>query len=286
LSIYLIFVFLLFRVPNAVEGHETPELEIFGIDGIPQDDMQRHIDGLPIVPYNKTKMILGDSSILPLLAAQKVSVASQLAESKNLIVQGTTQGPSSVPASSSASTTTTSSTTTTNAPGTGLVSPPTASSSNIIVSPPSSSAPPMPTAFAQATAPGYPQAQNPYYAHPSNPYYQQYYAQQYAAYYQQYYAQQAAQQYNVAQPIIEAVKAEQSNSSTEVASIKGEDSIESIKEEEEANPLEAEVETSIVVPPIVDEANNRMVPGIIFTVPCIDRSIEELRARLKKYKSK
>lgn len=76
------------RVPNSVDGHDTPELEIFGSDGVPREDLQRHLDNLPPVPYTRSRLIIGDSSILPILAAQKVSVAAQLAESKNMTVQG------------------------------------------------------------------------------------------------------------------------------------------------------------------------------------------------------
>ncbi len=245
------------------------------MDGIPQDDLQRHIDGLPIVPYNKTKMILGDSSILPLLAAQKVSVASQLAESKNLFVQGSVSSmmPNSV----------------VNAPAAGVVSPP-ATSSNVIFSPPSTSSAPaanitspvIPQAAA-TTVPAYPATgHNTYYAQAANPYYQQYYAQQYAAYYQQYYAQHYGSLGQVSQ---ESLIPEPQLSQQLPSPIVEETALPQSRVSEESNPLEEESETSIVVAPIVDEVNNRVVPGMIFTIPCIHRSIEELRSRLKKYKT-
>lgn len=41
------------RVPNALPGHDTPELEIFGMEGVPPEDLQRHWDDLPIVEYTK-----------------------------------------------------------------------------------------------------------------------------------------------------------------------------------------------------------------------------------------
>lgn len=218
------------------------------MDGVPQDDLQRHLDGLPIVPYNKTKMILGDASILPLLAAQKVSVASQLAESKNLIVQG--------PASSILGVT--------SMAGTSVTSPPTSAatnsttnvpSANVIVSPPTSAT--MPDPYQQYYQ------YNPYAYHP-----------QYAAYYQQYYAQQyAAMAQNNAVTVQETPKEEE-----EIKS-KVEEKVAS--ENQQDNPLENLVE--IIVPPVIDNTTNRVIPGIVFTVPSIDHSIEELRSRLKKY---
>lgn len=59
-------------MPNAIEGHDTPEVEIFGMQGIPADDLRRHREGLPLVPYKKMKLAQG--GLLPLLAAQKGTV--------------------------------------------------------------------------------------------------------------------------------------------------------------------------------------------------------------------
>jgi hypothetical protein len=75
-------------VPNAIDGHDSPELEIFGMDGVPAGDLQRHQSGLPPAPYNpRSRLVVGDAgSLLPLLAAQKVQVAAQLAESKSKII--------------------------------------------------------------------------------------------------------------------------------------------------------------------------------------------------------
>ena len=60
------------RVPCALPGHDTPEISIFGMEGIPPEDLQRHRDGLPIQPYKRMKV--SEGGLLPLLAAQKASV--------------------------------------------------------------------------------------------------------------------------------------------------------------------------------------------------------------------
>lgn len=60
------------QVPNAVEGHDTPEVEIFGMEGVPADDLQRHRNGLCLVPYKRIRV--SEGGLLPLLAAQKASV--------------------------------------------------------------------------------------------------------------------------------------------------------------------------------------------------------------------
>ena len=233
-------------------------------------------------------MILGDSSILPLLAAQKVSVASQLAESKNLIVQGGTLGPIGSSGIGPAGIVSPPATATASASASVTTAP--ASNTNVIVSPPSVTSAVSP-ALAQPALPAMPQypptASNNYY--PNNSYYQQYYAQQYAAYYQQYYAQQAV--YSSVTERNSPVEDSASESVEKSSENKESDNQESTLNPEtdnavavdESNPLESEIDSSIVVPPIVDEVNNRVVPGMIFTVPCIDRSIEELRSRLKKY---
>lgn len=64
--------FLFDRVPNAVQGHDSPEVEIFGMEGIPPEDWQRHCAGLPIVAHKRLKV--SEGGLLPLLAAQKASV--------------------------------------------------------------------------------------------------------------------------------------------------------------------------------------------------------------------
>lgn len=60
-------------VPNSVHGHDTPEIEIFGMQGVPPEDLQRHYDGQPIVPYKKSR--LGDAGLVSLLAAQKAALS-------------------------------------------------------------------------------------------------------------------------------------------------------------------------------------------------------------------
>jgi hypothetical protein len=60
-------------VPNSVPGHDTPEIDIFGMQGIPPEDLQRHFDGLPPVPYKRSK--LGDAGLVSLLAAQKAATS-------------------------------------------------------------------------------------------------------------------------------------------------------------------------------------------------------------------
>ncbi|PJF18552.1 hypothetical protein PSACC_01630 [Paramicrosporidium saccamoebae] len=59
-------------VPNAVEGHDTPEVEIFGMEGVPPEDLHRHRTKQPMVAYKRIRVT--DGGLLPLLAAQKSSV--------------------------------------------------------------------------------------------------------------------------------------------------------------------------------------------------------------------
>lgn len=60
-------------VPNSIHGHDTPEIEVFGMQGVPPEDLQRHYDGLPIVPYKKSRM--GDAGLVSMLAAQKAALS-------------------------------------------------------------------------------------------------------------------------------------------------------------------------------------------------------------------
>lgn len=60
-------------VPNALPAHSSPELEIFGVQGIPPEDMQRHYDGLPIAEFKKS--VLGEAGLVSLLAAQKAATS-------------------------------------------------------------------------------------------------------------------------------------------------------------------------------------------------------------------
>lgn len=218
-----------------MDGHDSPEVEIYGMDGVPQEDVQRHYDGLPPIPYTKGKLIIGDSSILPILAAQKASVAMLLAESKNMTVQGDgvisgVSAGNSIPANSSSS-------------------DPFGSSAMSVVSPP------LPSINTPITAPSQPYW--PYMMPPE-------YAASYAQYYQAYYASQSVQGGNshAYYPSTESV------------------------------PLLPVITTSsvpdepLVIQPHVDPVSNKTIPGTIFTVPSLDRSLEELRSELKKYNKK
>lgn len=60
------------KVPNSITGHDTPEMEIYGMEGVPRGDIERHQQGLPPVPYKRPKF-LESGGLLPLLAAQKAS---------------------------------------------------------------------------------------------------------------------------------------------------------------------------------------------------------------------
>ncbi len=252
-----------FRVPNAVDGHDSPELEIYGMDGIPPEDLHRHQDGLPIVPYTKGKLIIGDSSILPILAAQKASVAAQLAESKSLTVSGgeaSVVSPvmSSVPLGSI------------NASSSGSIN-----GSGVIVSAPIA---PIQQQPQSATSPSQSTAywNNPYmmaaayyqqYAPPSNDpnayaaaaqYYNYYQSQAYAA---NYYAGSGANATNV--------------------NVNGSGNVDVIPDTITSN---SQSDQQLIIPPYVDPKTNKPVPGTIFTVLDLDRSMEELRSELKKYK--
>lgn len=265
---------MIIRVPNAVEGHDSPELEIYGMDGVPEEDIQRHYDGLPIVAYTKSKMIIGDASILPILAAQKVTVAAQLAESKNMTVQGdlgvtTGAGITSPPAIVNSS----------SAP---IVSP-VLSGGNTIISPPlppstSIASPPMPP-----TVPGAEYWNNPYYMAAYYQYQSQYphpQAQnpQYAAaqYYQAYanYYQQATPINVSSDATIEPEPKVSSKISADNAEFSDNNNV----------SLEEITTGPFMIPSHVDPRTNKIVPGTIFTVSDLDRSLEELRAEMKRYR--
>ena len=270
------------RVPNSVDGHDSPELEIYGMDGIPREDLQRHQDGLPIIPYTRGKLIIGDSSILPILAAQKASVAAFLAESKNITVTGDSVGPpglnlnGSIISSSS-----------------GTVSSSTSSSSSgVIVSLPVQANPVVPDANAAYWNNPYmmaayyqqqqyqqyqhqpPQYQQPQYHHQppqyqppqqNQVYQQQAPPQQAAQYYQNYYQSQSYTNYHSAGNVDKSPEFK-----APVTKLL-------LEEPQESQPL--------VIPPSLDPNTNKMIPGTIFTVLSLDRSIEELRSELKKYKN-
>lgn len=63
------------RIPNCIPGHDTPEVEIYGMEGIPPGDLERHQKGLPSVPFKRPKF-LESGGLLPLLAAQKASAGA------------------------------------------------------------------------------------------------------------------------------------------------------------------------------------------------------------------
>lgn len=63
------------RVPNAIAGHDTPEVEVYGMEGIPAGDLDRHRQGLPPQPFKRPRF-LESGGLLPLLAAQKASAGA------------------------------------------------------------------------------------------------------------------------------------------------------------------------------------------------------------------
>ncbi|TEB16905.1 DNA-binding transcription factor [Perkinsus sp. BL_2016] len=83
------------KVPNSVDGHDSPELEIYGMDGIPREDLQRHQDGLPIIPYTRGKLIIGDSTpVTKLLSeepqeSQPLVIPPYLDSNTNKMIPGT-----------------------------------------------------------------------------------------------------------------------------------------------------------------------------------------------------
>lgn len=235
------------------------------MDGIPAEDLQRHYDGLPIIPYTKSKLIIGDASILPILAAQKVSVAAQLAESKSMTVQGdlgVIVSPTAVAAASSAAAT--------------VVSPGLSSGASVTSPPipPSSSVP-----VVSPTMPGADYWNNPYvmaaYYHQyqqqqqqqagqyvQNPY-AQYYGQNYYQAYANYYAQSAPVTQNSEPPTTKQTVTTEPASTQSTLSTASE-------------PL--------IIPSYVDPNTNKQVPGTVFTVLSLDRSMEEIRSELKRYR--
>lgn len=64
----------IFKVPNAIEGRDTPELEIYGMMGVPLEDLQKHREGLPIGPFKRNRLTEPGAGMLPLLAAQKAAI--------------------------------------------------------------------------------------------------------------------------------------------------------------------------------------------------------------------
>lgn len=233
------------------------------MDGVPQEDLQRHYDGLPLLPYTKGKLIIGDSSILPILAAQKASVAMQLAESKNMTVlgDGAVSGASGGSgASKSSNGNVPVAPVTSGSSAMSVVSPPLPSTTNTAT--PASNQPPywayaMPQYYQPAPSGNVPGA-----AAAHDMYNQSQYAASYAQYYQAYYAAQAGNNYANYQSVGSAPPIPAT-----VAPVPVSDSDE---------PL--------VIPPHVDPATNKPIPGTIFTVSSLDRSLEELRSELKKYK--
>ena len=276
---YLNFLFLSFyRVPNAVDGHDSPELEIYGMDGVPLEDLQRHHDGLPLLPYTKSRLIIGDSSILPILAAQKASVAMQLAESKNMTVQGDigvsgagTVGAGALGAASATVPIISSS-------AMSVVSPPVPSSTTAS----SSSVQMNSTAAAHPTQSYWPYTMpHQYYqpattvpaANPATAFSQNQYAAAYAQYYQAYYAAQAQAQGQATAPVSSSYGAETQTPA---------EAVEPEKKSESEAPIE--FLEPLIIPPYIDPNTNKAIPGTIFTVPSLDRSLEEIRSELKKYK--
>lgn len=288
----------LFRVPNAVDGHDSPELEIYGMDGIPLEDLQRHLDGLPIVPYIKSKLIIGDSSILPILAAQKASVAAQLAESKNMTVTGEAGGAiSGISGISSAVATA--------AP---LISPvlssSSASASGVIVSPPLAAAVP-PTVTSPPTQPPNPfwNNNNPYMM--AAAYYQQYQQPQsaggvphnaaatqaaYAQYYQNYYQAYAAYQSSASSNTVSNSAVSNNNVSnnayanTNINTTTYANSTDNNNVSLSVPSITLNSENRLTIPPYVDPRTSKPIPGTIFTVLDLERSMEEIRSELKRYK--
>ena len=266
---------LLCRVPNAVDGHDSPELEIYGMDGVPSEDLQRHYDGLPLLPNTKSKLIIGDSSILPILAAQKASVAMQLAESKNMTVQGDIGGAGGVGV----------------VPAAPVVPMLSGSSAMSVVSPPLPSLSGAANGSGPVSPPTQPFWPYNYYQQASSgtdAYNQSQYAAVYAQYYQAYFAQsqgQAGNPYGAAGSNYASYygQTQPPTASAEASDAGNTEAFSSVSAVPD-DPFSSH--EPLVIPPHVDPSTNKPIPGTIFTVPSLDRSLEELRSELKKYKNK
>jgi len=64
----------IFKIPNALEGHDTPEVEIYGMEGVPQEDLERHRRGDPIQAFKRSRLAEPGAGMIPLLAAQKAAI--------------------------------------------------------------------------------------------------------------------------------------------------------------------------------------------------------------------
>lgn len=51
-----------------------PEVEIYGMAGVPAEDLQKHREGLPVGPYKRNRLTEPGAGMLPLLAAQKAAI--------------------------------------------------------------------------------------------------------------------------------------------------------------------------------------------------------------------
>lgn len=67
----------IFKIPNALEGHDTPEVEIYGMEGIPAEDLERRRRGESFVAYKRSKLTEPGAGMLPLLAAQKAAIPEE-----------------------------------------------------------------------------------------------------------------------------------------------------------------------------------------------------------------
>lgn len=149
------------KIPNALEGHDTPEVEIYGMDGIPEEDLKRHKEGLPIIPYRRSRLIDPNTGIVSLLASQKAAMPEMPSEPvptalpiKTLPPHIPGLGTPNNPLSPHSSTTDNSSTAAGKVETPGMVS----------AAPVAYASPPMPMAY-----PGYPQYHQPYQQYPGYP---------------------------------------------------------------------------------------------------------------------
>ena len=63
------------KVPNAIEGRDSAEVEVFGMRGVSAEDIKRKREGLPIIPKRKTNQ-MSDIGLVSIMAAEKKSNAS------------------------------------------------------------------------------------------------------------------------------------------------------------------------------------------------------------------